>query len=80
MSVTGTPQFCPYLTTATITGLISGTNVTLNLFGPNGSQISQVPFVATATSNGASLTGSYLFPKISTACPGDTGTMQLTFP
>lgn len=35
-------SFCSYLSSATITGLISGTTVELNLYGPNGSEITQV--------------------------------------
>jgi hypothetical protein len=78
ITATSAPSFCPYLSTATITGLISGTTVTLDLFGPNGSLIAQIP--ATVTSDGSSLTGSYTFPEISSSCVGDTGTLQLTFP
>jgi hypothetical protein len=81
---TGPPDFCPYLTTATLTGLISGTNVALNFFGPNGSEIGAVPAggsPAIVTADGSSLTASSLqFQSISTTCPGDTGALTLTFP
>lgn len=87
VTATGTPHFCPYLTSATITGLISGTSVTLNLFDTTGSQIAQVA-PATITTNGASLTCSaaatgnvcYSFPPISSSCPGEQGAIQLSFP
>jgi len=69
--------FCPYLTTATITGTISGESATLNVFGPNGSLIAQIP--ATLSADASSLTGTYLFQSLSTACNGDEGTIQLTF-
>jgi hypothetical protein len=69
--------FCAYLTTATITGLISGETVTLNLYGPDGSWISQVP--ASITPDGLSLSGTYLFQQISNSCTGDAGTLKLTF-
>jgi len=75
----GTPApFCAYLTTATVTGFISGTAVTLNLFSANGTQISQIP--ATVSTDGTALTGTYVFPKLSKNCLGDEGTIQLTFP
>jgi len=70
-------SFCQYLTTATITGLISGEAVTLNLYGPNGSWISQVP--ASITPDGLSLSGTYVFQQISSGCTGDAGTLKLTF-
>ena len=46
-SITGTIQttgntFCQYIPQATISGLISGTTVALNLYGPNGEQITQL--------------------------------------
>jgi|SRR5271166_2855510 len=46
-SITGTIQstgntFCQYISQATISGLISGTTVALNLYGPNGEQITQL--------------------------------------
>lgn len=37
------PQFCPYLTTGSINGLVSGTGVRLTLFGPDGSIAGSVP-------------------------------------
>lgn len=71
-------QFCAYLTSATISGLISGTSVTLNLFGPGGAQITQV--TGNVPPDAASLTGTYVFPRISNSCFGDQGTLQITFP
>jgi hypothetical protein len=85
----GAARFCSYLSTATITGLISGTTVSLNLYGPDGSQIAQIgeignpvapPTTATVTPDGTSLSGTYLFPAISESCAEDQGTFELTFP
>jgi hypothetical protein len=90
IAASGAARFCSYLSTATITGIISGTAVSLNLFGPDGSLISQIGQIgqignpaasqATVTTDGTSLIGSYLFPTISTNCPEDQGTFQITFP
>jgi len=91
ISVVGSPHFCSYLSTATITGLISGTSVSLNLFGPDGSLITQIGQIGqignpqvtsevTISENGAALSGPYTFPAISTGCNGDQGTFQVTFP
>jgi len=87
VTATGPPHFCPYLTSATISGLISGTSVTLNLFDATGSQIAQVG-PATITTDGASLSCSaaaagnvcYSFPPISSSCPLEQGAIQLSFP
>ena len=82
-------HFCSYLSTATINGLISGTTVMLRLYGPDGSQIAQIgnlgsqnpsSLVLTATPNGTSLSGTYIFPAISSSCSQDSGTFQVTFP
>jgi len=78
MAISGSATFCDYLTTASVTGLISGTNVTLNLFGPEGSQIAQIP--ASIVPDGTSITGNYSFQGVSSSCTGDTGIMRLTFP
>jgi len=91
ISVQGTPHFCNYLSTATISGLISGTSVSLNLFGPDGSLITQIGQIgqignpqvtsqATVTADGTSLSAPYTFPAISTGCTGDQGQFQVTFP
>jgi hypothetical protein len=91
ISVVGTPLFCSYLSTATITGLISGTSVSLNLFGPDGSLITQIGQIgqignpqvtdqATVTADGTSLSAPYTFPAISTSCNEDQGMVQITFP
>lgn len=87
VTATGTPHFCPYLSNATINGIISGTSVTLNLFDNTGSQIAQVA-PATVTTDGTSLSCStaatgnvcYSFPPISSSCPGEQGAIQLSFP
>jgi hypothetical protein len=42
LAVTGPGSFCSYLSTATISGLISGTTVALNLYGPDGAEITQI--------------------------------------
>lgn len=82
--VNGTP-FCSYLTTATITGYISGTAVTLNLYGTNGSLITEIP--ATISQDASSMTCSsvaakscFSFPEISGGCTGEVGYIQLSFP
>jgi hypothetical protein len=80
-----TPNFCSYLSSATITGLISGTSVLINLYGPNGMQITQLGQIGgsstvTITPDATSMTGTYSFPSISSSCIGDKGTFQLTFP
>jgi hypothetical protein len=76
----GTPPFCSYLTSATISGVISGTALSLSFFGPDGSQLNPVPIAATVTTDGSALTATYNFQSISKACPGDSGTLQLSFP
>ncbi len=91
ISVTGATHFCNYLSTATITGLISGTSVSLNLFGPDGALITQLgqigqlgnPQIASQTTvnaNATAMSGPYTFPAISTTCTQDQGTFQITFP
>jgi len=91
ISVVGTPHFCNYLSTATITGLISGTSVMLNLFGPNGSLITQIGQIGqignpqvtnqlTVTADATALSGPYVLPAISTSCSEDQGMFQVTFP
>jgi len=97
-NITGTMQstgsnFCPYISQASVSGLISGTSVTLNLYGPNGeliTQLGQLGQLNNGTCNtqnacllispdGTSMTGSFNFPAISNACPAAIGTLQLTF-
>jgi hypothetical protein len=91
ISEVGTPHFCGYLSSATITGLISGTSVSLNLYGPDGSLITQIgqigqignPEATTqvaVTADASALSGPYTFPAISASCDGDQGTFQVTFP
>jgi hypothetical protein len=91
ISVVGAPHFCSYLSTATITGLVSGTSVSLNLYGPDGSLITQIgqlgqignPQVTTqttVTANAGAISGPYTFSAISTACAADQGMFQITFP
>ena len=85
ISTTGATRFCSYLNTATITGTISGTALVLTLYGPDGSQIGQIPAPppeppAIVTPDGTSLTSSYIFPQISKDCLGDQGSLTLTFP
>jgi len=81
----GSPAFCSYLSSATVSGLISGTSVLINLYGPDGVQITQLGQIGgsstvTITPDAASITGTYIFPSISNSCIGDQGTFQLTFP
>jgi hypothetical protein len=78
VKATGSQQFCSYVTSASITGLVSGTAVTLNWFGPDGVQTTQIN--ATASADGTSITGPYVFQTISNTCFGDQGTFQITFP
>jgi hypothetical protein len=85
----GPTAFCSYLNAATITGVITGTQVTLDLYGPDGSKIGQVgPPAATVSPDGTSLSCllsntsacRYSFSQISKSCTGDQGTVQLTVP
>ena len=78
ISATDPQHFCSYLTEATVSGAISGTSVTLNLFDPNGVQITQ--FAGTTTAGATSLSGNYTFHSISNSCFGDQGTFQVSFP
>jgi hypothetical protein len=84
ITASGGTAFCSYLSTATITGFISGTSVSLNLFGPDGSLIAQAGgssgLPATVSINGGSLTGELTFAQISNSCPSETGPLQVTFP
>lgn len=85
INATGPTRFCSYLNSATITGLISGAQVTLDFLGPDGSQIGHLGSPpATITPDAKSLTCSspcsYTFTQISKSCTGDSGTVELTFP
>jgi hypothetical protein len=80
-----TTSFCSYLSSATINGLISGNSIVLNLYGTNGTQITQLGAIGnsstvTITPDATSISGSYSFPSISSSCIGDQGTFQLSFP
>ncbi len=81
---TGGSQFCPYISTGSVTGVISGTNVVLNLYGPDGSKIGQIPDfgfpAATLSADATSLTGDYSLQGLSVDCPLNSGTVTLTFP
>ena len=77
MTATSTgSQFCSYLSTATINGVVSGETATLNLYGPNGELITAIP--ASVSPDGSSLSGTYGFLGISSNCTGDGGTVTLT--
>jgi len=78
ITTSGPPRFCQYITTDAISGAISGEAVVLNLFGPDGSPITQI--TGSITADGTSFSGTYLFQGISSSCPGDRGTVQLLFP
>lgn len=88
INATGTTSFCSYLNNATVTGLISGTSFSLNFYGPDGTQIGQIPAPGSTTPalvapDGSSLTGSFAFGAISSTCSGFTGGQPgatLTFP
>jgi hypothetical protein len=85
MATQGSPNFCAYLSSETITGLISGTALTLNLYGVNGTEFAELgelgatPSV-TVTPDATSISGGYVFPAISNSCPTDQGSFQLSFP
>lgn len=76
--------FCSYVLPGTITGLISGTGVQLNLYGQNGLQYAQLGSFtnggATLSPDGTSISGTYGFPQISNSCPADQGSFNLLFP
>ena len=85
IAASNTPSFCSYVSSATISGLISGTSVLIGLYGPNGAQITQLGGVGgnstvTITPDAKSISGTYTFPSMSSSCGGDQGTFQLTFP
>ena len=86
LATTSAPTLCSYLFPGTITGLISGTEVQLNLFGENGLQYAQLGLLtqggATVSPDGTSLSGSYNLPGgVGSACQGsDQGTFSLSFP
>jgi hypothetical protein len=74
---------CAYLANATITGVISGTSISWNFYGADGSLVGGMPSTpggATIAPDGSSLTSDYFFSRISNGCPGDGGMAQLTFP
>ena len=80
IATTSVLPFCSYLTTGTITGVISGTTASLFFYGPNGNQLNSLPDLGTVKRDGSSLTIAYGFAGISKSCAGDNGTMQLSFP
>jgi hypothetical protein len=80
LTTTGVPPFCSYVTSASITGNISGTTANVLFFGPNGSQLNLIPIVATIAPDASSLNAKYDFEGISKTCTGDIGTLQLSFP
>jgi len=83
ITAAGAPNFCAYLTSAAITGQISGTGAILNLYGPDGSPIGQIGNPGTpalVSQNGSSLSGEASFSQISKSCTGDSGQLQITFP
>jgi hypothetical protein len=94
-SASGAPQFCPYLTTGTLTGIISGTGVRLNIFAPDGTLVGQVPELQTkpgatpqppATLTIApdgiplKLKGGFSVESPSSDCPQLNGDAKLFFP
>ena len=88
INATGATAFCSYLNNATVTGLISGTSASLNFYGPDGTQIGQIPSPgstapALVAPDGSSVTGSFAFGAISNTCSGFSGGQPgatLTFP
>jgi hypothetical protein len=78
-------QFCSYLTTATITGYVSGTAVTMSLFGTDGSLITEIaaavsPDASTMACSSLAPKSCFAFPAISSGCTGEVGSIQLSFP
>lgn len=78
-------NFCSYLSSASITGLISGNALLLDFYGPNGAQIAQLGNLGSNPTvkvipEGTSISGTYVFPSVSSSCQGDQGAFQLTFP
>ena len=74
---------CPYLTNASLRGVISGTSISLNIYGPAGTLIGQIPSTvapATVAADASALSGGYVFSSQSSNCSGDLGTFQITFP
>jgi hypothetical protein len=81
LSTTGVPPFCSYVTSASITGVITGTSVSLYFFGPDGTPLNTGPISGTFATDGTSMTiPVYGFAAISKSCTGDSGMMQLSFP
>ena len=84
LTTTSATTFCSYVLPGTITGLISGTQVQMSLYGENGLEYAQLGNVGgestTVTPDGTSLSGGYAFAGISAACPSDQGTFELSFP
>lgn len=85
LATTSGAAFCSYVLPGTITGLISGTSVQLNLIGENGLQYAQLGSLGhngvNVTPDGSSLTGAYLLSATSNSCPSpDSGTFTLSFP
>jgi len=83
VAATSVPPFCSYLTTGTITGVISGTSVSLFFYDANGTllNVSGLPLSGTVERDGTSLTVlNYGFSGISKSCTGDNGELQLSFP
>ena len=88
-SATSAQQFCSYLTTGYMTGLVSGTGVRITLFGPDGSVAGSVPFQnstipATLTlgpdGTPLELDGIGGLQGASSACTAQNITVQLLFP
>jgi hypothetical protein len=84
-SIIGTGNvFCNYIpATATITGVISGTQLNLNLYDSTGALIGQIPSTlqpAVLSPDATSLNGSYIFGGQSSNCIGDNGALQISFP
>jgi len=74
---------CPYLTKASLRGVISGTSISLNIYGPSGTLIGQIPSTvaaATIAPDASAMSGGYVFSSQSSNCSGDLGTFQITFP
>ncbi len=83
ISSTGTIPPCLYLSTATLTGVISGTTVRLDIYDDRGILIGEIPTtiqVAAVSADATSINGSYVFSSISSSCGVDSGTFQLSFP
>jgi hypothetical protein len=85
LTPTSGATFCSYVLPGTITGLISGTAISLNLYDESGNEYAQLGQIGanptvTVTPDGSSVNGTYLFNALSDSCPSAQGNFTLSFP